>query len=238
MSIVGSILDALRTLVIGDGCMICGGYAEDREHRVCTKCRISIPLTGYYQEEDNPIKERFSVFAPVHRASALYFYDVDPMWREVVHRCKYRGQWRLAYNMGRWYGAILRESGEYADVDVIVPIPLHPLKRLKRGYNQSYYVAKGISRELGAKVDNRSVKRIVNNPSQTTKSGTMRWQNVEHIFQLRYPERLQTKHILIVDDVLTTGATIASCITAIYGGVTDCRISIASLATPREKNLL
>ncbi|MBR5595095.1 MAG: ComF family protein [Alistipes sp.] len=238
MSIVGSILDALRTLVIGDGCMICGGYAEDREHRVCTKCRISIPLTGYYLEEDNPIKERFSVFAPIQRASALYFYDVDPMWREVIHRCKYRGQWSLAYNMGRWYGAILRESGEYADIDVIVPIPLHPLKRLKRGYNQSYYVAKGISRELGVGVDNSSIKRIVNNPSQTTKSGTMRWQNVEHIFKLRHPERLQHKHILIVDDVLTTGATIASCITAIYGGVAECRISIASLATPREKSLL
>ena len=238
MSIVGSILGALRTLIVGDGCMICGGYAEDREHRICTKCRISIPLTGYYQQEDNPIKERFSVFTPIHRASALYFYDVDPMWREVIHRCKYRGQWRLAYNMGRWYGAVLRESGDYSDVDVIVPIPLHPLKRIKRGYNQSYYVAKGIARELGVKVDNSSIKRVVNNPSQTTKSGTMRWQNVERIFKLRHPERLQNKHILIVDDVLTTGATIASCITAIGASVPNCRISIASIATPREKTLL
>ena len=99
-------------------------------------------------------------------------------------------------------------------------------------------MAKGISRELGARVDTRSIKRVVNNPSQTTKSGTMRWQNVEHIFKVRHPERLQHKHILIVDDVLTTGATIASCIAAIYGGVEECRISIASLATPREKSLL
>lgn len=238
MSIVGNILGALRTLVLGDSCMICGGYAEDREHRICTKCRISIPLTGYYSQEDNPIKERFSVFAPIHRASALYFYDVDPMWREVIHRCKYRGQWLLAYNMGRWYGALLSESGEYADVDVVVPIPLHPIKRLKRGYNQSYYVAKGIARELGVKVDNRSVKRVVNNPSQTTKSGTLRWQNVERIFSLRHPERLRGKHILIVDDVLTTGATISSCVTAISALVPDCRISIASVATPREKSLI
>ena len=238
MSIVGNILNAFSTLILGDGCMICGGYAEDREHRICTKCRISIPLTNYVLEEDNPIKERFSAFAPISRASALYFYDVDPMWREVIHRCKYRGQWKLAYNMGRWYGAILRESGLYDDIDVIVPIPLHPIKRIKRGYNQSYYVAKGISRELGVGVDNSSIKRVVNNPSQTTKSGTMRWQNVEHIFKVRHPERLRHKHILIVDDVLTTGATISSCITAIYDGVRDCRISIASLATPREKSLL
>lgn len=238
MSIVGSIIRALRTLVFGDGCIICGGYAEDREHRICTKCRISIPLTNYYLEDENPIKERFSVFAPIAHASALYFYDVDPMWREVIHRCKYRGQWQLAYNMGRWYGAILRESGLYDDIDVIVPIPLHPLKRIKRGYNQSYYVAKGISRELGVRIDNRSIKRVVNNPSQTTKSGTLRWQNVEHIFRLRSTESLRGMHILIVDDVLTTGATIASCITAISALVPDCRISIASLATPRDKRLL
>ena len=140
--------------------------------------------------------------------------------------------------MGRWYGAVLQESGGYGDIDVIVPIPLHPLKCIKRGYNQSYYVARGIARELGVRVDNRSVKRVVNNPSQTTKSGTMRWQNVEHIFMLRNAEALRGKHILIVDDVLTTGATIASCISVIYAAVPDCRISIASIATPRDKSLL
>lgn len=232
MSIVGSIFRALRTLVVGDGCMICGGYAEDREHHICTKCRISIPLTNYYLEDENPIKERFSAFAPIYRASALYYYDADPMWREVIHRCKYKGQWRLAYVMGRWYGEVLQESGEYDDVDVIVPIPLHPKKILKRGYNQSFYVAKGIAKELGVRIDTRSVRRVVNNPSQTTKSGTMRWQNVEHIFKVHHPERLRHKHILIVDDVLTTGATISSCVTAISALVPDCRISIASLATP------
>lgn len=232
MSIVGSIVRALRTLIIGDSCIICGGYADASTHHICTKCRINIPLTNYYKEADNPIRERFSVFAPVQRASALYFFDVDPLWREVIHRCKYHGQWRLAYVMGRWYGEVLRESGEYDDVDVIVPIPLHPKKILKRGYNQSFYVAKGIAKELGVRVDTRSVRRVVNNPSQTTKSGTMRWQNVERIFRVSHPEHLHGKHILIVDDVLTTGATISSCVTAISALVPDCRISIASLSTP------
>ena len=144
----------------------------------------------------------------------------------------------MALRMGEWLGSELYDGGLYSDVDVIVPIPLHPIKRIKRGYNQSYYVAKGISRELGVKIDNHSIKRIVNNPSQTTKSGTLRWQNVEHIFKLRDTQSLQHKHILIVDDVLTTGATIASCIAVISASVPDCRISIASLATPRDKSLL
>lgn len=232
MSIVGSIYNSLRSLLVGDSCMICGGYADSSTHHICTRCRITIPLTNYCFEEDNPIKDRFSVFASIHHASALYFYDSDPLWREVIHRAKYHGHWRLGYTMGRWYGQVLRESPYYADVDVIIPIPLHPLKVLKRGYNQSAYIADGLAREMGVKVDYRSVRRVKNNPSQTTRSGTLRWDNVDNIFVVRRPERLRGKHILIVDDVLTTGATIASCIAAILSQVSDCKISIVALATP------
>ena len=237
MSIVGSILSALRTLVVGDSCIICGGYADSLAHHICARCRISIPLTNFHLEEDNPVKERFISFAPIDSASALYFYDSDPQWREVIHRCKYRGQWRLAYTMGRWYGQVLESSERYSDVDVILPIPLHPLKVLKRGYNQSYYIAKGMSREMGIMVDHSSVRRVKNNPSQTTKSGTSRWENVEHIFRVCRPEQLRGKHILIIDDVLTTGATIASCIKAIFAAVPDCRISVVALATPSQQAL-
>ena len=237
MSIVGNIYNSVRSLLLGDSCMICGGYADSSSHHICTKCRITIPLTNYYNEEENPVKERFNVLAPIHHASALYFYDSEPLWREVIHRAKYRGQWRLAYTMGRWYGEVLRESAYYADVDVILPIPLHPLKVLKRGYNQSAYIADGLARELGVKVDYRSVQRVKNNPSQTTKRGTSRWENVDSIFRVCRPEQLRGKHILIVDDVLTTGATIASCIAAIVAQVQDCRISVVALATPTPHTL-
>ena len=234
MSIVGNIYRALRTMLGGDSCMICGGYADGHTHHICTRCRISIPLTRYYLEEDNPVKDRFSSFAPIKQASALYFYDSDTQWRDVIHRCKYRGQWRLAYTMGRWYGEVLCDTQLYDGVDIILPIPLHPMKILKRGYNQSAYIAEGMAREMGVAVDRRSVRRVRNNPSQTTKSGTSRWENVEHIFRVANPEALRGKHILIVDDVLTTGATIASCITAIYAAVPDCTISVVALATPSD----
>lgn len=237
MSIVGSIFRSLRLLLVGERCMVCGGYADSTTHYICTKCRISIPLTNYYFEDENPVKERFSVFAPIHHASALYFYDSEPQWREVIHRAKYYGQWRLAYTMGRWYGEVLSQSQYYADVDVIIPIPLHPLKLLKRGYNQSTYIAEGMAREMGIKVDNRSVRRVKNNPSQTTKRGSSRWENVDNIFVVRRPERLRGKHILIVDDVLTTGATISSCIAAIVAQVPDCTISVVALATPSYQSL-
>lgn len=237
MSIVGNIYHAIRSLLGLDGCMICGGYVDSATHQVCTRCRIAMPVTRYYLEEENSVKERFSTFVPIEQASALYFYDVDPLWRKVIYRCKYQGQWRLAYIMGRWYGEVLRDSGLYNDIDVIIPIPLHPFKVLKRGYNQSTYIAEGIAREMNVKVDRRSVQRVKNNPSQTTKSGTLRWKNVERIFRVCAPERLRGKHILIVDDVLTTGATISSCIAAIVATVPDCKISVVALATPSDHTL-
>jgi ComF family protein len=161
-------------------------------------------------------------------------------FRGLVHRFKYRGQWRHAFEMGRWFGRILAESDAYAGVDVIVPVPLHLRKTLKRGYNQSSYIAAGMSREMGVSVEERAVVRHINNRSQTERSKSERWENVEGIFAVRRPERLVDRHILLVDDVLTTGATIGSCAEAIFDAVrplespdtplgSATRISIATL---------
>jgi ComF family protein len=152
----------------------------------------------------------------------------------MVHRFKYGGEWRAAYDMGRWYGAELRESGLYADVDVVVPVPLHLGRRLWRGYNQSEYIARGIARELGVEVDARSVRRHRYNSSQTSQRADERWDNVEGIFRVKRPERLHGKHILLVDDVFTTGATIMSLGSTILSAVENVRLSVAVLATSRH----
>ena len=231
MSMLVSILRSLRTMIYGDGCIVCGGYTEEGMHSICNRCRFDIPLTNYQLETNNPVKERFDGIVPVEQASALFFYMGGSRWQELVHRFKYSGKWQLAYAMGRWYGALLRESGLYDDIDVIVPVPLHPLKTLKRGYNQSRYIADGIAREMQLGIDARSVRRVRNNPSQARRSASARWENVEALFGVRSVESLRGKHILVVDDVLTTGATIASCIKAIQEAVPDCKVSVAALAT-------
>ena len=200
-------------------------------HSICTKCRLEIPLTHFYSEEDNPVKERFDGFVAVEQASAMFFYVTNSRWQGLVHRFKYSGKWQIAYSMGRWYGSLLKESGLYADIDVIVPVPLHPIKILKRGYNQSRYIAEGMAKEMGVKVDARSVRRLRNNPSQARNTATARWANVESLFGVRRTEALRAKHILVVDDVLTTGATITSCIQAIKAALPDCRVSVAALST-------
>ena len=238
MSMLANILRSLRTMIYGGGCIFCGSHTEEGTHSICNRCRFDIPLTNYQQEADNPVKERFDGIVPVEQASALFFYMGGSRWQTLVHRFKYSGKWQLAYAMGRWYGALLRESGLYDDVDVIVPVPLHPLKILKRGYNQSRYIAEGIAKEMGVKVSARSVRRVRNNPSQARRSASARWENVEALFSVRSVESLRGKHILVVDDVITTGATVASCIKAIQDAVPDCRVSVAALATTLRREWL
>lgn len=233
-----NILRSLRTMIYGDGCIFCGGYTEEGMHSICNRCRFEIPLTNYQLEADNPVKERFDGIVPVEQASALFFYMGGSRWQEIVHRFKYSGKWQLAYALGRWYGALLSESGLYDSVDIIVPVPLHPLKAIKRGYNQSRYIADGIAREMHLSVDARSVRRLRNNPSQAHRSASDRWENVESLFGVRSVESLRGKHILLVDDVLTTGATIASCIKAIQDAVPDCKVSVAALSTTIRREWL
>lgn len=155
----------------------------------------------------------------------------------MVHDFKYRSGWSLATEMGHWYGRELAEAGLYGDVDVVVPVPLHFLKRIKRGYNQSEYIARAIAQTLALPVDTRNVVRRVHNSSQTRRAKSERWENVEGIFAVRHAERLSGRHILLVDDVLTTGATIISCAEAIYRAVPDCRLSIATIAVSKSELL-
>lgn len=170
------------------------------------------------------------MIAPIVEASSYLYFKTDDNWRKMVHRLKYRGEWRLGLTFGELYGAELKSSGLYDDIDLVVPVPLHIMKYLKRKYNQSEYIAEGIAKELGVKVDRRALRRRRNNPSQTRQHAADRWLNVDDLFAVRNPERLENKHILLVDDVLTTGATLSSCLYALRRDVPTCRVSIATLA--------
>ena len=157
----------LRSLLMPPTCPVCGGELPPTREVVCSLCEATAPLTNLWLQPSNPMMERFWGLLPVQHASALVWYVEGSPWREAVHRFKYSGRWLTAYRFGRWYGALMRESGLYADVDVVVPVPLHFWRRMWRGYNQSEYIARGIARELGVEVDTHSVKRHRYNPSQT-----------------------------------------------------------------------
>lgn len=213
-------------------CPVCGAILLEGESCVCTRCKLTAPLTGYAHDVDNSLYRTFWGIVPIERASALlYFPSHESGWRRAIHDFKYRGYWRVARDFGEWMGHDLLSSEVFLGVDVVVPIPLHPFKKLRRGYNQSDYIGEGLTRVLGVPLSVGNVVRTRHNPSQALTRGSKRWDNVRDIFAVRHPEKLAGKHILLVDDVFTTGATIQSCAMAILRSVPDVRISIATLAT-------
>ena len=226
-----SLLNDISSLFFPPVCPVCGETLRQGEYFICNSCRWNAPLTGFERQADNPVAQKFWGLIKVENACALMYYIHESSFRSLIHGFKYRGQWKSAFLAGKWLGSLLLESPLYKNIDIIVPIPLHVRKKLKRGYNQTEYIARGMAHIMHLPVDTNSVIRNTYNSSQALKPHHERWKNVENIFKVKYPKHLQGKHILLIDDVLTTGATICSCAETIINAVPDCRISIACLAT-------
>lgn len=222
---------ALLHLFFPERCIACGRSLPEGARTICPYCRWDMPLTGYARSHDNPVFQKFAGLVPVVEASSLFFFTRGSHYRDMIHSFKYRGQWRICLELGTLMGETLRESDLYQTIDCIVPIPLHFRRRLFRGYNQAEYLAEGISHSLHIPVEKHCLKRHIHNPSQaSTRHRNDRWENVRGIFTLQRPDKLAHQHILLVDDVLTTGATLITAAETLLEKVPDCRISIMTLA--------
>jgi ComF family protein len=192
---------------------------------------MEAPLTTHPTEAHNPLLDHMRTIVPTERAAALLSFPKGSGWREAVHEFKYKGSWRIAEECGRWLGEALAEGGLFYDVDLIIPVPLHRRKQLKRGYNQAEYMARGVAAALQRPYSTKHLHRVKNNPSQALKRSEERWSNVEGIFSVKRAEELRGKHILLVDDVITSGATIGSSAQALINSVEGVRISICAFAS-------
>lgn len=235
MSIFTNLLHDLVALITPRTCIVCGEEIDAGGEPVCDACRLRIPLTRFSNDNHNPMAERLRNTAPIERATALLWYVGASEWRAMIHRFKYMGAWYAAEKMGEWLGREMLRSNEFSDVELIIPIPLHPLKRIKRGYNQAEHIAIGVGRAMNLPYNFRSLRRTGNNASQTLISRVERWQNVESAFKVRNAKHLRGRHILLVDDVFTTGATTSSCIESIIAACEgDVRISVATLSASQQ----
>lgn len=236
MSILSSYIDGFLSLIYPPQCCGCDGEMSSHSDMLCVECLSSMPITNFHLDAKNPVAQRLKDLNPaIENATAQFYYVNDGRWRRVIHSMKYRGNWKVARRMGYWYGSELMESPLYGDVDLVVAVPLHPRRIFERGYNQSELIACGVAEAMGVKQCRGALHRARYNQSQVTQQKSQRWGNVKGIFVVRHPERLVGKHILLVDDVLTTGATITSCIEAILSSVPSCRISVATLAVSRKE---
>lgn len=196
---------------------------------MCVRCDMDLPRTGYHLIKDNLVERMFWGKIPLERATSYFFYRRGSDFSRIIHLLKYRGQKEIGEIMGRHVATEILASGFFQGVDMIVPVPLHRKKQKLRGYNQSEWIARGISHVTAIPIETTAIVREKNTGTQTRKSIFERWENVDGTFRLSSPERFIGKHVLIIDDVLTTGATTVACASS-FEGVSDICISVLTLA--------
>jgi ComF family protein len=199
------------------------------ENLLCTECYVSIPRTDYHLTKDNPVAKLFWGRCNISRASAFSYYTKGSRIRKIVHSLKYKGIKEIGTEMGRIYGASLKSSQFLDGIDIIVPVPLHPSREKKRGFNQSDLICEGLSEISGIPLRRDILRRVAMSDTQTKRSRYERWLNVDGIFEVAAPLSIEGKHLLVVDDVITTGSTIEACASELLK-VKDVRVSVVALA--------
>lgn len=229
MGYIYDLWDDFISLLFPRLCYGCGNHLLRNEDLICTECYILIPRTNYHLKSDNPVAQLFWGRCLIEKAAAFSFYTRDSRIRKLIHQLKYKGIREIGIELGRIYALSLKSSGFLDGIDIIIPVPLHPSKKRKRGFNQSDMICNGISDVTGLKTDTGLLIRRSMTKTQTKKSRYDRWTNVEGIFQVTDPVALRGKHILIVDDVITTGSTIEACVNELLN-VENTKVSVAALA--------
>jgi ComF family protein len=209
-------------------CAACGEALMRQERALCLSCLAELPLTGFHRDMENPVAQLFWGRVMVEYATAFISLYRDSRYRNILYALKYGGQYRIGRDMGRMFGRTLSDTS-FMQADVLLAVPLHRRRMRHRGYNQSDMIARGMAEVMGKPLLRGLVRRTVPNPSQTSKSRIERWENVKGIFTVTDPAVLADRHVLLVDDVVTTGATFEACAAALLtAGVA--KVSLAALA--------
>lgn len=217
-------------------CPCCNSKLDINENVICNECRVEMPFSYNWLRKNNSLTELLAARAKIHTASSLIYYMPHSPWQVLIHQMKYQNQRHIAYVLGEIYGYQLALSELYTKIDIIIPVPLHPIRHLSRGYNQSEQFARGIATQLNAKVITNVLIRSKHTKKQALKKvNADRWENVQSAFKLKRSNLLQGKNILLVDDVITTGATIEACAKTINDKNPALRISIGSIAFVNKK---
>jgi ComF family protein len=222
--------DLIQT-IFPDTCLACHQALRNEEQEICTKCRLALPYTQHHLDKENDLWRKFSATLPVEYALAYLRFQKQGATQRIMHALKYYENQEVGKLLGRWYGTTLYDHAYR--FDLVLPVPLHPSKLAKRGYNQSDCFAEGLAYALQTEWSPSLLKRNKATESQTRKDRKERWQNVDSIFSAVQPEALRGKRIAIVDDVVTTGATLASCVEAVLA-CDVASVSLICLATAGE----
>ena len=210
-------------------CEACGASLHKHENPICFKCLYELPRTDYYYDDDNYIVQLFTGRIKIEKATALFTFQKGSKFRKLLHSLKYRGKSEIGILLGKELAAEMLSSKNFSDIDYIIPVPLHPNRQKQRGYNQSEMIGVGMSMVLKIPMLTDVLIRNLETVTQTKMTKDERWKNVSGKFIISDGEILKNKHVLLVDDVVTTGSTLEACGEVLLT-IEGLKLSIAVLA--------
>ncbi|WP_445734249.1 ComF family protein [Mariniflexile sp.] len=210
-------------------CYACLNLLNDNEDTICVNCRHDLPVTNFHFDNEDAVKKVLYGRAKIENGTALFRFEKKGLVQQLIHGLKYKGYETIGFLLGNWLGGELKGLDNYKSIDVVIPVPLHKNKLKKRGYNQVAKFGQQIAKALDADYRDDVLIKVTNNTSQTIKNRFARWNNTDELFAIKNPEPLENKHVLLVDDLITTGATLEACIT-VLNHAKNIKISIATMA--------
>lgn len=223
------LITALSHIFFPHICPGCGTDVLDKKAVICVRCLYRLPFTNFNVYANNLTEKIFWGRLPVVNASSLCYFSKGSLTRQLMHQLKYKGNKKIGYYLGKMIGASLRTSERFNTIDALVPLPLFPAKERKRGYNQAAVLCEGMAEVMLLPVLKEAVKRVSFTDTQTRKNRIERWQNMEGRFELTGRPAINNLHVLLVDDIITTGATLEACGHELLQAE-GTRLSIATLA--------
>ena len=208
---VSKILNDINTILFPHLCFGCNARLYRGEKLLCALCRDEIPITDHNYSTENAVDKAFYGRVSVKKGAAFLYFEEKGIVKNLIHHLKYGGQKQISAFLGDWFGSRLKSGRDQPKIDLVIPVPLHPKKRRKRGYNQVEGFGKKLATHLGADYSDSLLLKSRNTPTQTTKSRWLRWKHQQGEYHILNPEQIRGKRILLVDDVITTGATLESC---------------------------
>ncbi len=210
-------------------CAACNGSLVSNEAILCTDCLYNLPYTNFHLQPDNIVARQFWGKLNLEAAYALFYFNKGGNVQNMVHRFKYDGVQQIGVLLGEIAAGQLMQNEIFNSVDIIIPVPLHKNKLRKRGFNQSACFADGLAKKSNAKVELDNLIRLIATETQTKKTRFSRYENMKEVFGMQHPERLVNKHILLVDDIVTTGSTLEACGAELLK-IPGLKLSVAAIA--------
>ena len=226
---IESIAEDFVSLFYPELCLICNKNLLKEEECICIACLHQTPKTDCFLQKENMVSKRFWGRVKLENAAALFQFNKEGNAQKLIHPLKYEGGKKIGIFLGKQLAFSIRDSKFFEGIDLIMPVPLHPEKEKIRGYNQSKYIVKGVNEVLQLEENFKSLIRIENTDSQVRKKRFSRWENMMNSFALKESQKLKNKHILLVDDVITTGSTLEACAQKLLE-VEDVKVSIVTIA--------